>query len=465
LPAFNGNDDGVLGSVEAGQHVVYTDARNGDGEISTIDRIHRWFRQRENADQHTRGWDIGSGGIAACLGRLWTTLSNQQRITLVSFLAYFVMSGMLAPIGIISGPMAEYFGLPITEITAHFSWLTFGILAGSVIALLVFDWVPLRKLMSGLYGLILLCLVSFYLHDDVALIWPALGLVGICCGIGLAGAALTISRIYTTDRRASMLVITDSSFSVAGIVCSWVAVLLIARGVHWSGAYQFVALIAGIVLLLAAFSTFPNTTADTKKASTREPWPVSVWLCVAALFLYTLGQYSMLWWLPNYAETQLGAPRDQAGQLVSQFWTGMFVAQIFVAWWVLKVGVRRLVLVAAIGSSVSSVPLWIYGDIDGLILLTTIWGFANMGLLKIVLSFATQMLRVPTARLISTLLLGGSIGTAVSPWVTSKIVAATDNHFVLQFSTGCYILLTILLIAAIRINNGKVAREFSPQQG
>jgi fucose permease len=94
----------------------------------------------------------------------------------------------------------------------------------------------------------------------------------------------------------------------------------------------------------------------------------------------------MLWWLPNYAETQLDAPRDQAGQLVSQFWTGMFVAQIFVAWWVLKVGVQRLVLIAGIGSSVSSIPLWLYGDIDGLIILATLWGFANMGLLKIVLS-------------------------------------------------------------------------------
>jgi TsgA-like MFS transporter len=160
----------------------------------------------------------------------------------------------------------------------------------------------------------------------------------------------------------------------------------------------------------------------------------------------------MLWWLPNYAETQLGAPRDQAGQLVSQFWTGMFVAQIFVAWWVLKVGVQRLVLIAGIGSSVSSIPLWLYGDIDGLIILATLWGFANMGLLKIVLSFATQMIQVPTARLISTLLLGGSIGTAVSPWVTSQIVAATNNHFILQFSTACYVLLTIFLVAAIRLN-------------
>ena len=113
-------------------------------------------------------------------------MDNKQRITLVSFLAYFVMSGMLAPIGIISGPMSEHFSLQITDLTQNFSWLTFGILTGSVIALMVFDWVPLKKLMAALYGLIVICLVSFALHDDIDLIWPALGLVGVCCGIGLA---------------------------------------------------------------------------------------------------------------------------------------------------------------------------------------------------------------------------------------------------------------------------------------
>ena len=55
-------------------------------------------------------------------------LNNKKRTTLASFLACFVMSGMLAPIGIISGPMSESFAQPVTEITARFGWLAFGIL-------------------------------------------------------------------------------------------------------------------------------------------------------------------------------------------------------------------------------------------------------------------------------------------------------------------------------------------------
>jgi TsgA-like MFS transporter len=112
-------------------------------------------------------------------------LNNKKRITLASFLAYFAMSGMLSPMGILSGPMADYFGQPVTEITARFSWLTMGILIGAIIALVVFDWIRLQRLMMLVFGLIAASLVSLLLTNDLTAIGIALGVVGIGCGIGL----------------------------------------------------------------------------------------------------------------------------------------------------------------------------------------------------------------------------------------------------------------------------------------
>jgi predicted MFS family arabinose efflux permease len=378
-------------------------------------------------------------------------LNNKKRITLLSFLAYFAMSGMLAPMGILSGPMADHFGEPVTAITTRFSWLTVGILIGAIFALFVFDWIKLKRLMILVYAMIAASLSSLLLVSDLTLIGVALGLVGICCGIGLPGAALIISRTYETEQRASMLVITDGSFSIAGIFCSWLAVFLVARELHWSTVYQFVAMIAVTIMLLCAMSVLPATeTAEFDRSESREPWPPGVWLCVTALFLYTLGQWSILLWLPNYAETLLAVPREQSGQLVGQFWTGMFAAQIFVAWWVMKIGVRRLLLIAGVTTTLFSIPLWVYDSMQGLLILATVFGFANLALLKITLSFATQLVRIPTARLVSGLLLGATIGTAVSPWVTSQIVIATSTYFVLQFGTICYAVLAALLFLASR---------------
>ena len=123
----------------------------------------------------------------------------------------------------------------------------------------------------------------------------------------------------------------------------------------------------------------------------------------------------------------------------------MFAAAIFASWWVLKVGVRRLVIIATVGMTLFSIPLWVYGDIKALPILAFLWSFANLSMLKMTLSFATQMVEIPTPRLVSALLLGATIGTGLSPIITSQIVAATDNYFILQFSTICYVALHDLL--------------------
>ena len=386
-------------------------------------------------------------------------MTNTQRITLVSFLAYFVMSAMLAPIGIISGPMAELFNEPVTTVTTRFSWLTVGNLAGAIIAVVLFEWVPLKNMMAGVYGLILASLLSLNFVADLTLIGIALGAVGVCSGLGLVGAALVISRTYESERRASMLVITDGCFSIAGFLIAAIAAAFVARELHWASVYQVVAAVALTIFVLTLVSRFPATTHAEMEVATTERWPLSVWCCLGALFLYTLGQYSMLWWLPNYAETVLGFERADAGQLVSLFWFGMFAAQIFVAWWVLRVGVRRLVLISGITATAFSVPLWLVEDGQILSVFAFAWGLANLSLLKVVLSFATQMLRVPSPRLVSSLLLGATVGTAVSPWVTSRIVELTDNHRILQFSTLCFFVLTLLLFAAIALFEADKARE------
>ncbi len=375
-------------------------------------------------------------------------MTNTQRITLVSFLAYFVMSAMLAPIGIISGPMAEVFGEPITTVTTRFSWLTVGNLTGAIIAVVLFEWVPLRYMMTLVYAFILASLLSLNFVADLTLIGVALGTVGVCCGLGLVGAALVLSRTYEADRRASMLVITDGCFSIAGFLIAAIAAFFVTRELHWASVYQVVAVVALAILVLTLLSRFPATTHAEMKVAATGHWPMPVWLCLGALFLYTLGQYSMLWWLPNYAETVLGFEREAAGRLVSLFWFGMFMAQIIVAWWVLRVGVRRLVLLSGVAATGFSIPLWVVEDVGMLSAFAFMWGLANLSLLKVVLSFATQMLHVPSPRLVSSLLLGATIGTAVSPWVTSQIVELTDNHRVLQFSTVCFVALTILLLAA-----------------
>ena len=361
---------------------------------------------------------------------------------------------MLAPIGILSIPMAEHFGQSVPDVIKQFAWLTGGTLVGAVIALFVFDWFPIKRLFIAIYGSIGVALISLAFIETLEVARYILGWVGVGSGIGLASAAITISHTYNDDRRASMLVITDACFSIAGFVTAWVATWFIGLSFGWSTTYQLLGVVAVTIALLATRSEFPLTTVNAPISNVKtSPWPIGVWLCIVSLFLYTLGQYSMLFWLPNYAVTQLGAAPAEAGALVGQFWLGMFLAQMFVAWWVLKIGVRRLVLIASITTFLGSLTLWNFTDLKVLNMLALVWGFANLSMLKAILSLATEIVDVPSPRLVSLLLLGATVGTAISPIATSWIVEWTDNYTILVFGSVCYGSLLILMLFAGRAHD------------
>ena len=368
---------------------------------------------------------------------------NLQRITLTAFIAYFCMSGVLSVFGLISGQMASHFETSVTEITARFGWLTTGLLIGSALAIHLTQRVELRRLQVLVFSVVALSLMSLRFLP-LQWVWPALGATGVGLGVGLAGAALTIARSYSEERRASMLVVTDASFSISGWVCSTLALMFLAREFHWSASYLFVGGLAMLLVLLALGSAYPAEEQDAGSqpalAQRNEAgrWSKNIWLCIAALCLYTLGQYAMLWWLPAHLQATAGVTAELAGSVVGRFWAGMFVAQLVVSWWVLRVGVVRLLLLGSLFACLFSLPLWLIESVYWVSWLGGLWGFMNLAFLKIAISFATQLQKPLSPRLVSALLFGATIGTAVSPIVTSSIVEYAGTLAVLQFSSLCY---------------------------
>ena len=126
-------------------------------------------------------------------------------------------------------------------------------------------------------------------------------------------------------------------------------------------------------------------------------------------------------------------------------------------------GIQRLVIIGSLTSTLCSVPLWLYGDVDGLIIIAFIWGVANLRLLVIIIYFSTFMVRVPMPRLKSGLLHGATLATAVSPWVTSQIFERSSSYFVLQFGLACYLALVIVLLLTSRGYAASQASRTSPK--
>ncbi|MEL6214105.1 MAG: MFS transporter, partial [Pseudomonadota bacterium] len=181
-------------------------------------------------------------------------MNDRQRVTLACFLAYFVMSAMLAPIGIVSTPLAAHFNVTISEITNAFSALTQGILIGAVVALSYSARTPLRVVFVVLFVVMSGVLLLMSTLPNLGWFQAALLTVGVGCGLGLAAAAATISAAFEGNQRASALVATDGCFSVAGILIPAYATYSLRESLPVGSVYGVIAGIAALIVVLAIIS-------------------------------------------------------------------------------------------------------------------------------------------------------------------------------------------------------------------
>ena len=235
---------------------------------------------------------------------------NRVALTLASFLAYFALSGMLAPIGILVQPSAAALGVSAGEMVRTLGFFSTGTLAGSLAAVVLLPSVKLRTLTLSVYGVaccVLLCLLL--MPTDLRAIAAMLCVLGACLGIGLAQAALVISRIYSETYRPSMLVATDGSFSLAGFVTASATVFLFTQGAPWASIYGLILAVVLVIFVAAFWLEFPENvrSEDSEDAGLSvRAWPRTIWFLAAALFCYTFGQSSFLIWLPSFAQTSIG---------------------------------------------------------------------------------------------------------------------------------------------------------------
>ncbi|MGB1189079.1 MAG: MFS transporter, partial [Pseudomonadales bacterium] len=206
---------------------------------------------------------------------------NRARLTLSCFLAYFALSGTLAPIGILAEPAALVLGATLAEVVRALGYFSIGTLTGAAAALWVLPRFRLRRLMISTYVLATGCLFALgALANHLAVISGLLLVVGICLGIGLAQGALMISRLFDDDQRASMLVATDASFSLAGFLMASLSVYLLASNADWYSVYLVIGGVTVAIVFLVRGGDFSQVEAFDEAAEPmleRVRWPTPVW--------------------------------------------------------------------------------------------------------------------------------------------------------------------------------------------
>lgn len=385
-------------------------------------------------------------------------LSDRIVLAAIGLLSYFVLSGTLAPMGLLLEPLSSQFEISTSEAARVLSGFTSGNLLGAFLALFILGRVRYRALVLCIYVSAACTLVMLLVADETRWIWTLLALLGVAFGIGLATAAQLIALIYKEDQRAALLVATDSSFSLAGTVMASLTAYLLLSPIPnlppWLNAYLAIFLAVLLILMLAFVARYPEVARSDKNWGWIQRMPRPVWASGGALYCYTLGQTSILLWLPSMLQA---GSSDVAigGEAVGRYWFGMFLGQLAAMTLVLVLGRGWVLRFGAVGASVGALAVLLaVSDDQWMIWASLGWGLCNLGVLKMLISLATDCVDNLPDQLVPGLLLMATLGTASSPILTSWLVEGFDPVAAVIFGvTAMFGMLALTLFAdRIRLN-------------
>ncbi|WP_071883443.1 MFS transporter TsgA [Pluralibacter gergoviae] len=355
---------------------------------------------------------------------------RQKAIMMViAFLSYMGMAAFVTQIGILISPMASYFGVSAVEMGARFSFLTAGTLTGTFIALFMFDKFSIKRSYMILYIPLLVCGAIISLTPNIHILSAAMFILGIGCGAGLSAGAVIISKTFDDNQRASMFMITDCAFSLSGFIYPGITTFTLAVGLSWK--YGFTAALVCIVLILLAlpFVTFPKVSEKEQMGaeqrveySTQSIWIGRVFLYGFLLCMYLIGQNVLMTWGPNYLIERFSVTATESNMVISYYWGAAVIGLILSSIIVMKIPPRKFMIFATSMGTLLTFTMYTAPSFNVFIAATTLLGFFTSCIFKMGIAIGSMQVKNAPPRLVTFLLLSGTIGAMIAPAVSAFIV-------------------------------------------
>ena len=371
---------------------------------------------------------------------------NRVKTIFICLIASFVMSGFLNPIGLISEPVSQSLGIPITEAVARFGYFTVGVFFGYLVSFFVFDFIRLRLVVIFGYGLLMLTTGGLFLFENDAAMKFFLFLIGMLASVQVCGASTLVSSLWRDKPRQTMLIGQDAAFNGGGILFTSLTTWFIASGFHWGATYTLVAIITLIIALVASVTDFKSKSSVYNDLTGRTEWNPRILAVGGSVMLFMLSKISIFIWAPLYVEQAFDAGIVQAGRILTNIFIGAFFGSLLGTYIVSRIRIEYFLITmlivgaTSLGSMLSSPDLQLVltlGYFLGASIGATFNGYTSFGL-----SFVVN----PTHKNVAYLLIAGGIGSALAPWFSSEIVKYGGE---IKYVLGVCLLIQCLVLLSV----------------
>ncbi|PLM54852.1 MFS transporter TsgA, partial [Klebsiella michiganensis] len=265
-------------------------------------------------------------------------MKNKLSLTLISFLANFIMAGFASQFGMLIEPIAQHYHADINAVASIFSLLNGGALAGTIAAFFLIEKVGVKRMTLIIYAVVFLCALLMHMSSGLWPVMVAMTLVGLCGGIGLCVAGTIVVSVWQDRIQSTMLVVQDATFNVAGVVFPLITTYALTHNMSWSYSYLSVGMVALVTLGIVAltrFSACEATPSAEQLDTAKSEWNPGIIIGGIGLFLGMLALYTFLTWAPLFVKNKFGIPFEEAGNIITQYWgaalVGALVSTVIVA--------------------------------------------------------------------------------------------------------------------------------------
>ncbi|WP_143562334.1 MFS transporter TsgA [Shewanella sp. UCD-KL12] len=384
-------------------------------------------------------------------------MKNKISLTILSFLANFIMAGFATQFGMLIEPIAEKFAANVNEVASIFSLLNGGALAGTIAAFFLIEKIGVKRITLLSYISIALSAAALHFTSSLSVVMMAMTVIGLCGGIGLCIAGTIVVSVWKDKIQSTMLVVQDATFNVAGVVFPLITTYALSNALSWSYSYLAVGLVALGTAMMALMTNFDLCDRQGEKSADKgdlsaekSEWNFSIISAGIGLFLGMLALYTFLTWAPMFVKEKFDIPFEEAGNIITQYWSAALVGALISTVIVSRVKIQHFLMgMMALAFIITSLIVTT-DKLEWMGYLTYGYGFACAALYNAFIAYGVSFVKQASSKNVSYILISGSAGAMFSPAISSMFESIIGLQTVMYAIPVIYAIILAMLVISRR---------------
>ncbi|THB94121.1 MFS transporter TsgA [Salmonella enterica subsp. enterica serovar Rauform] len=382
-------------------------------------------------------------------------MKNKIALTLISFLANFIMAGFASQFGMLIEPIAGRYNTDINTVASIFSLLNGGALAGTIAAFFLIEKIGVKRMTLIIYSFVFISAVAMHLSSVLWIVMVSMTVVGFCGGIGLCVAGTIVVSVWKDRIQSTMLVVQDATFNVAGVVFPLVTTFALTHNMSWSYSYLTVGMVALLTLGIVTLTRFSpcdesQATSTSSSETVKSEWNPGIISGGVGLFLGMLALYTFLTWAPLFVKSKFDIPFEEAGNIITQYWAAALIGALVSTVIVARVSIHYFLLSIILLACIITTVIVSKDNLSGLDYLAYSYGFVCAALYNAFIAYGVSFVKRASSQNVSYILISGSAGAMFSPAISALMEKTLGLQKIMYAIPILYMIIFIMLLSTLK---------------